>query len=215
MLHGTVGGCGRVETAIMNTFLGVDLGWYGKPTGLASVALEDGTLQLRKIARLEAVEDILSWIESEAGAGSAVRGRRSPGHRESNRNPARGTGSEPRFPPVSRRLPRCQSGPAVCRPRDLVQPPPGRTGIPSLPRNSAAPGRTFPDRNPPARGGREPVRTRSHCEVQAWFPRGQGSRTAAAAKTDALAFAGFGPSTLCAAAGRAAERQHKTSGGPD
>jgi predicted RNase H-like nuclease len=56
----------------MNTFIGVDLGWYGKPTGLASIALEDGELRLRSIARIEAVDEISDWIESEAGGGDAV-----------------------------------------------------------------------------------------------------------------------------------------------
>jgi predicted RNase H-like nuclease len=56
----------------MNTFLGVDLGWYGKPSGLASIVLEGSKLRLRNIARLEAVDEILGWIQSEAGSGSAV-----------------------------------------------------------------------------------------------------------------------------------------------
>ena len=56
----------------MNRFLGVDLGWYGKPTGLASIGLEDGVLQLRTIARLESTGEIVDWIREEAGSGSAV-----------------------------------------------------------------------------------------------------------------------------------------------
>ena len=60
------------DPALMNTFLGVDLGWYGKPSGLASIALEGSGLRLRHIARLEAVDEILGWIQSEAGSGSAV-----------------------------------------------------------------------------------------------------------------------------------------------
>jgi predicted RNase H-like nuclease len=55
-----------------NRFLGVDLGWYGKPSGLASIGLEDGGLRLRKIARLESVDEIVDWLREEAGAGSAV-----------------------------------------------------------------------------------------------------------------------------------------------
>ena len=56
----------------MNTFIGVDLGWYGKPSGLASIGLDGVGLRLRNIARLEAVDEILGWIRSEAGSGSAV-----------------------------------------------------------------------------------------------------------------------------------------------
>ena len=56
----------------MNTFIGVDLGWYGKPSGLASIALEGSALHLRNIARLESVDEILDWIQTEAGEGSAV-----------------------------------------------------------------------------------------------------------------------------------------------
>jgi predicted RNase H-like nuclease len=56
----------------MNTFIGVDLGWYGKPSGLASIALEGSALHLRNIARLESVDEILDWIQTEAGNGSVV-----------------------------------------------------------------------------------------------------------------------------------------------
>jgi predicted RNase H-like nuclease len=56
----------------MTTFLGVDLGWYGKPTGLASLVLERSALKLRNIARLETADEIVRWIENEAGSGSAV-----------------------------------------------------------------------------------------------------------------------------------------------
>ena len=45
----------------------VDLGWYGKPSGLASIALEGSALHLRNIARLERVDEILDWIQTEAG----------------------------------------------------------------------------------------------------------------------------------------------------
>jgi len=56
----------------MITFIGIDLGWYGKPSGLASLALEGSELRLRNIARLEDVDEILCWIQAEAGGGSAV-----------------------------------------------------------------------------------------------------------------------------------------------
>jgi predicted RNase H-like nuclease len=56
----------------MNTFIGVDLGWYGKPSGLASIRLEGSELRLRNIARLESADEILDWIQTEAGGGTAV-----------------------------------------------------------------------------------------------------------------------------------------------
>ena len=56
----------------MNTFIGVDLGWYGKPSGLASIGLDGSGLRLRNIARLESVDEILRWVQSEAGSGSAL-----------------------------------------------------------------------------------------------------------------------------------------------
>jgi predicted RNase H-like nuclease len=56
----------------MHTFIGIDLGWYGKPSGLASIRLDGSALRLRNIARLESVDEILDWIQSEAGSGSAM-----------------------------------------------------------------------------------------------------------------------------------------------
>ena len=55
-----------------NRFLGIDLGWYGKPSGLASIGLEEGGLVLRQIARMQSVDEIVDWIGREAGSGSAV-----------------------------------------------------------------------------------------------------------------------------------------------
>ncbi|HEY2014558.1 MAG TPA: DUF429 domain-containing protein, partial [Bryobacteraceae bacterium] len=62
----------------MNTFIGVDLGWYGKPSGLASIRLEETGLRLRNIARLETVDEIMGWIQAETGEGSAVAGVDAP-----------------------------------------------------------------------------------------------------------------------------------------
>jgi predicted RNase H-like nuclease len=53
-------------------FLGVDLGWYGKPSGLASIGISGEGLHLRNVTRLENSAEILRWIETEAGHGSAV-----------------------------------------------------------------------------------------------------------------------------------------------
>lgn len=56
----------------MKTFIGVDLGWYGKPSGLASIKMNGAGLHLRNIARLEDVTQILRWIDDEAGNGTSV-----------------------------------------------------------------------------------------------------------------------------------------------
>lgn len=53
-------------------FLGIDLGWYGKPSGLASITSETEVLTLRHVTRLQHTDDILSWIQTEAGNGTAV-----------------------------------------------------------------------------------------------------------------------------------------------
>lgn len=50
----------------MVTFIGVDLGWYGKPSGLASLELKGSDLRLRKLSRLRETGDILKWIDAEA-----------------------------------------------------------------------------------------------------------------------------------------------------
>jgi predicted RNase H-like nuclease len=56
----------------MNVFIGVDLGWYGKPSGLASLTFDSHELRLQSIARLQHTDEILDWIRSQAGNGSAV-----------------------------------------------------------------------------------------------------------------------------------------------
>jgi predicted RNase H-like nuclease len=56
----------------LQTFLGVDLGWYGKPTGLASLELTETGLRVRNITRIEGWDAILAWIEAEAAGGNAV-----------------------------------------------------------------------------------------------------------------------------------------------
>lgn len=57
---------------MMNRFVGVDLGWYGKPSGLASLEWRGRRLIQRNIARLESLEEILDWIDAEAGANAVV-----------------------------------------------------------------------------------------------------------------------------------------------
>ena len=70
-------GPGRTNPANMSqvgdvVFLGVDLGWYGKPSGLASIGISREDLHLRNLSRLEDSDEILRWIQMEAGDGSAV-----------------------------------------------------------------------------------------------------------------------------------------------
>lgn len=57
---------------IASAFIGVDLGWYGKPSGLASIRLSTEGLQLHKIDRIQPPDEILRWIRAEAGCGNAV-----------------------------------------------------------------------------------------------------------------------------------------------
>jgi predicted RNase H-like nuclease len=47
--------------------LGVDLGWQGKPTGLAAGEVRGERLVLTDVARLEGRDEILRWIEERAG----------------------------------------------------------------------------------------------------------------------------------------------------
>jgi predicted RNase H-like nuclease len=53
-------------------FIGVDLGWYGKPTGLAALQLHNEGLSLRALTRLQNEPEILAWIDRNAGTYSAV-----------------------------------------------------------------------------------------------------------------------------------------------
>jgi predicted RNase H-like nuclease len=59
-------------------FIGVDLGWYGKPSGLASIAFDGDGLSLKNVGRIEGTSEILRWISSEAGTGTAVIGVDAP-----------------------------------------------------------------------------------------------------------------------------------------
>ncbi len=56
----------------MRTFLGIDLGWYGKPTGLASLVFDGDHLKLKSITRIEATAEILAWVREQAGDGDAI-----------------------------------------------------------------------------------------------------------------------------------------------
>lgn len=56
----------------MVALIGVDLGWYGKPSGLACVRWDGVLLRQHRVAWLEGADDVLRWIESEAAGGDAV-----------------------------------------------------------------------------------------------------------------------------------------------
>jgi predicted RNase H-like nuclease len=45
-------------------FLGIDLGWQERPTGVAAI---DGKRQLLEVARLEKHKDVLDWVQSHEG----------------------------------------------------------------------------------------------------------------------------------------------------
>jgi predicted RNase H-like nuclease len=59
-------------------FLGVDLGWYGKPSGLASIETVGQGLQLRNVTRVEDPDEILNWIQAEARESTTVVGVDAP-----------------------------------------------------------------------------------------------------------------------------------------
>jgi predicted RNase H-like nuclease len=54
------------------TFIGVDLGWYGKPSGIAAFRWVDHGLHLSHVTRLQDQQEILSWIAQVAGVVAAV-----------------------------------------------------------------------------------------------------------------------------------------------
>ncbi|WP_321473988.1 DUF429 domain-containing protein [uncultured Paludibaculum sp.] len=62
----------------MSVFIGVDLGWYGKPTGLASVVLDGAGIRLRTVTRLESTGAILDWVRTEIGDQGGVVGVDAP-----------------------------------------------------------------------------------------------------------------------------------------
>ncbi|MGB3642587.1 MAG: DUF429 domain-containing protein [Rivularia sp. (in: cyanobacteria)] len=45
-------------------FLGIDLGWKSQPSGLCYLELIDGKLQLQDLDRLDAIADILVWVDN-------------------------------------------------------------------------------------------------------------------------------------------------------
>lgn len=56
----------------MTVYLGIDLGWYGKPSGLAAITPHPSGLQLTALARLTTHADILHWITQQCAQHDAV-----------------------------------------------------------------------------------------------------------------------------------------------
>jgi predicted RNase H-like nuclease len=56
----------------VTTFIGVDLGWYGKPSGLASIEQTEGGLKLKSVDRIEGHSQVIEWVVREAGRDSVV-----------------------------------------------------------------------------------------------------------------------------------------------
>jgi predicted RNase H-like nuclease len=53
-------------------FVGVDLGWYGKPSGLAALTGSGTELRLSAVARVRGIPETMQWIHSQTGDADAV-----------------------------------------------------------------------------------------------------------------------------------------------
>ena len=53
-------------------FIGVDLGWYGKPTGLAALNWSGKELTLIEVTRIEESSAIANWTQSKVQKADAV-----------------------------------------------------------------------------------------------------------------------------------------------
>lgn len=56
----------------MPRFLGIDLGWYGKPSGVASIELTGDRLSQRRIGRPASTAELLGWIDDESADDACV-----------------------------------------------------------------------------------------------------------------------------------------------
>jgi predicted RNase H-like nuclease len=52
---------------LTTTFLGVDLGWFGKPTGVCAASIEEDKLLLHEVGRVTGFGQTLDWISAHAG----------------------------------------------------------------------------------------------------------------------------------------------------
>ena len=200
----------------MSTFIGVDLGWYGKPSGLASIALDGAGLRLRNIARLEAVDDILGWIQSEAGSDHGVVAVDAP---LIIRNQ---TGIRPAERELNRDFRRFHAG---CHAANLGRPFARnvvsfsgrlealgfRHGASIAPRQE---GRFQVEVHRPCGDG-QPVRAGPDCEVQARHAAAKSAGASPSSKPGPHPFAGARSRTGVATSARAEIRQHQTRRRPD
>jgi predicted RNase H-like nuclease len=53
-------------------FLGIDFGWQGRPSGVASLGWDGRVLTLRALDRLQTAGEVLEWIAREAGRHGAM-----------------------------------------------------------------------------------------------------------------------------------------------
>jgi len=61
-----------VTSALERVFIGVDLGWFGKPSGLATIRGAGSSFAVTAVVRIEQTGEILEWIRTEAGNAGAV-----------------------------------------------------------------------------------------------------------------------------------------------
>lgn len=59
-------------------FLGIDFGWQGKPSGLASAEWANEGLELRTMLRRTGLAEVLTWVDEQAGSGPAMIGIDAP-----------------------------------------------------------------------------------------------------------------------------------------
>lgn len=49
-------------------FVGIDLGWQSQPSGLCCLIWQDNVLRLSELHRLEAIPDVLAWVDQRVGS---------------------------------------------------------------------------------------------------------------------------------------------------
>ncbi len=62
----------KLPTTTLPVFVGVDLGWYGKPSGLAVLTGIGSELQLHAVTRLQGIPETIQFILSQTGNADAV-----------------------------------------------------------------------------------------------------------------------------------------------
>jgi len=62
----------QLPTTTLPVFVGVDLGWYGKPSGLAAVTGRVAELRLSAVVRVQGIPETIQWILSRTRDADAV-----------------------------------------------------------------------------------------------------------------------------------------------